>query len=86
MVQLVDVLVKRTPVQSAVRKVVEKVFKNKEKGDLSGHERERRKWDLVCRHTKVAADGVEEVDQREFASKVGQEDDFGTLPDLGVGD
>jgi hypothetical protein len=85
-VQLVDVLVERTPVQSAVRPVVEHVLKHEEEGDLRRHDRKRREGDLVRRHAKVAADGVEEVDQGELAGEVGEEDDLGALEDLSAGD
>jgi hypothetical protein len=73
-------------VQRPVRKVVERIFKHKEKGNLCGHQANGREWHLIRRHAKVAADRVEEVDEGEFAGKVGEEDDFGAFPDLGVGD
>ena len=84
MVQLVDILVQRSPVQSPVRKVVKHVFKHKEECDLRGHEGDGRKGDLVSRHAEITADRVEQVDEWEFAGEMGEEDDFGAFPDLGV--
>jgi hypothetical protein len=84
--QLVDVLVQRTPVQSAVRPVVEHVLKHEEERDLRRHDRKGREGDLVRRHAEVAADGVEEVDQGELAGEVGEEDDLCALEDLSAGD
>lgn len=83
---LVNVLVKRSPVERSVGKVVERVLEDEEKGDLSEHEGKWGKGDFVCRHAEIAGDRVEEVDQGEFASKVCEEDVFGTCPDLFVGD
>jgi hypothetical protein len=65
---------------------VEHVLKDKEACDLSRHESDGRKRHLVRRHAKVAADGVEEVDEGEFAGEVSEEDDFGAFPDLCAGD
>ena len=84
-VELMYVLVQRAPVQGAVRKVVERVLEHEKEGDLGGHEGDGREGDLVRGHAKVAADRVEQVDEGEFAGKVGEEDDFGALPDLSVG-
>lgn len=80
--QLVDVLVKRTPVQSPVRPVVKHILKDEEEGDLSGHQERRGEGHLVCRHAEVAADRVKEVNEGEFAGEMGDEYDFGAFPDL----
>lgn len=82
MMLLVDVLVQRSPVKRSVRKVVERVFKDEEEGELSEHHRNRSERNLVGRHAEVAADRVEKVDEREFAGKVGDQDVFGAGPEL----
>lgn len=79
-------LVKVLGVQGSVCPVVEGVFEDKEYGDLHTHQPDWRKRHLVCRHSKVAANRVEQVDQRELAGEVSEEDDLGTVPDLSVGD
>lgn len=84
MVELVDVLVEGAVVETTVRPVVEHVLKDEEEGDLRGHEPWRAEGHLVGRHAKVAADGVEEPDERGLAGKVGEEDDLAELPDLRV--
>lgn len=84
--QLMNVLVQRTPVQRPVCPVVEHVLKDKETRDLRRHKSDRREGHLVRRHAKVAANRVEEVNQGEFARKVREEDDFGAFPYLGRGD
>jgi hypothetical protein len=81
----VDVLVQRAPVESAMGKVMEHVLKHEEEGDLGGHEGQWSEGNLVCCHAEVAADRVEEVDQREFAGEVGEENDLCALPDLSIG-
>lgn len=48
MVDLVDVLVERTPVQGAVRPVMPCVFDNKEEDNLVGHLEERGERDAGC--------------------------------------
>jgi hypothetical protein len=68
-----------------VRKVVEGIFKDEKECNLRRHQAEGRKRHLVGSHAEIAADGVEEVDEGEFAGEVGEEDDFGAFPDLGVG-
>ena len=85
-VLLVDVLVQRAPVQGSVGPVVERVLEDEEEGDLGEHERNRGERNLVSRHAKVAADRVEEVDQRELAREVRKEDVLGASPDLLLGD
>jgi hypothetical protein len=72
-VELVNVLVKRSPVQSSVRKVVIHVLEDEEEGELGGHEQFRRERDLVRGHAEIGADGVEEPDLRCLGSKVGDE-------------
>ena len=86
MVLFVNVFVERTPVKSSVSPVVESVLEHKEKGNLSEHKRKRGEWDFISRHPEITTDGVEEVDEGEFAGKVGQKDVFGASPDLGTGD
>lgn len=86
MVPLVDILVKRTPMKRPMCPVVEHVLEDEEERELSCHEGDRGERNLVCGHAEVAADRVEEVDQGELAGEVGDEDDFGAFPELGVGD
>lgn len=86
MVLLVDVLVQRAPVQGSVGPVVERVLEDEEEGDLSEHERNRGERNLVGRHAKVAADRVEEVDQRKLACEVREENVLGASPNLLLGD
>ena len=92
MMELVYVLVQRSPVQYVsvggtsvelcspmkrpVSPIMEHVFEHKEKRNLRGHLPCRGEGYLVCRHTKVFADRVEDKDQRELAEEMGEEDDF----------
>lgn len=85
MVKLVNVLVKGTPVKSAVGPVVEHVLKDEEGGDLGTHEPDRGEWHFVGSHAKVAADRVEQPDEWRLAGDVGENDDLGHLPNLSVG-
>lgn len=80
--QLVDVLVERTPMQSPMCPVVEHILEDKEEGYLCEHKGNRGERDLVGGHAEVAADGMEEVDEGEFAGEVGDEYDFGAFPNL----
>ncbi len=48
MVDLVDVLVKRTPMKGAVGPVVPGVFEHEEDGDLVGHGEDRGEGDAGC--------------------------------------
>lgn len=70
-VNLVDVLVKRAPVQRTVRPVVPGILENKENGDLVGHGQKRRE-----RHTRFKTDklrhGMEEPNLRQFNCEVAQ--------------
>ncbi len=86
MMQLVDILVQWTPVQSPMCPIMEHVLKDEEEGELSEHEGDRGEGDFVGRHAEVTTDWVEEIDEREFTSEVGDEDDFGAFPNLGSGD
>ncbi len=80
--QLVDMLVQRTPMQCPVKPIMVHVLKDEEEGDLGEHEGDRRERDLVGGHAEVATDRVEGEDQGEFDGEVGDEDDFDALPDL----
>lgn len=72
-VQLVDVLVERAVVQSAVEPVVPGVFHDEEDGDLVGHLEPGREGDTVV-HAKVHGNGVEEPDLRELDGDVADKD------------
>lgn len=78
-VDFVDVLVKRTPVQCAVRPVVPSIFKNKENGNLVGHGEKRRE-----RHACFEADklrhGMEEPDLRQLNCEVAQQHELRAVP------
>jgi hypothetical protein len=78
-VDLVDVLVQRTPVHGAVHPVVPCVFKNKEDCDLVGHGEERWEGDGSL-ETAVLRHGMEEPDLREFDGEVRDEDELCALP------
>lgn len=81
-VDLVDVLVQRTPVEGAVHPVVPCVLEDEEDGDLEGHLGERRE-----RHAGVKAarfrHGVEEPDLGEFYGEVAEQDELGAFPLVG---
>jgi hypothetical protein len=64
---------------------MEHILENEKARTLSSHKAYRRKGDLVRRHSEVTADRVEEVNEGEFAGKVGDKDDFGAFPNLGGG-
>jgi hypothetical protein len=59
-------------------------LKDEETSDLSGHDGPRCEGNIERGHTKVGADRVEGEDKRSFTGKMGEEDDFGTFPDLSV--
>ncbi len=59
MVDLVDVLVQRAPVQRSMRPVVPCVLDNKEDGELVGHCEERWEWDGSA-ESDVDGHGMEE--------------------------
>jgi len=78
-VDFVDVLVKRTPVQRAVHPVVPCIFQHEEDGNLEGHFPERREGD-GGRHADVLSHGVEKPNLWELDGEVGDEDEFGAIP------
>lgn len=82
MVELVNVLVQRTKVQSPVRPVMESVLKDKEEGDLRGHETDRRERYFKSLHPEHATDRVEGEDKRSFTGDVSEKDDLGALENL----
>lgn len=79
-VHLVDVLVQRTPVERAVRPVVEGVLKHKEQADLPRHLEPRGERNIVGRQAKVLADGVEAPDLRKFHREVTQKHELRAAP------
>lgn len=48
-------------------KIMEEVLKDKEHEDLRYHELQTGEWDLVCCHSKVFRDRMEEPDLPEIA-------------------
>ncbi len=59
---LVDVLVQRTPVKSSMRPVVPCVFKHEEYGDLISDCEDGGKWD-ACRQAKILSHGMEQPER-----------------------
>lgn len=57
-VNFVDILVERTPVEGAVQPIVSKVFHYEEERNLHGHCEEGREWN-TCFHTEVMCHWVE---------------------------
>ena len=84
MVDLVDVLVQRTPVHGAVHPVVPGVLKDEEDCDLVGHGPDGWEGDGSL-ETTVLRHGVEEPDLREFDGEVRDEDELCALPLLSCG-
>lgn len=82
MVELVNVLVQRTIVQSPVRPVMESVLKDKEEGDLCSHETDRRERYFKSLHTEQATDRVEGEDKGSFTGNVSEKNDLGALENL----
>lgn len=78
-VNLVDVLVERSPVKCAVHPVVPRIFKNEENCNLICHLVERREW-YASLEAKVLGHRVEEPDLRKFDSKVAEEDELCAIP------
>ncbi len=64
-VDLVDVLVERTPVQRLVHEEVEHVLEYEEEKDLGELLLPRREGHLPCRHAEVLRERVEQPDLRE---------------------
>ena len=79
MVDFVDVLVERAPVQRAVHPVVPSIFKDEEDGDLVGHGEDGGEGNGGL-EAEVLGHGVEEPDLRELDGEVGEEDEFGAVP------
>jgi hypothetical protein len=77
---LVDVLVERTVVQSLVRKVVERVFKYEEERNLVCDGGEGRHGYLPGRHATSFGEGVEEPDLGELDGEVGEEHELCAFP------
>lgn len=86
MVNLVNVLVERSPVEGAVKPVMPSILKNEENSNLVGHLDPRRERNTGV-HTKVLAHRMEEPDLGEFDGKVGEKDELRATPLLsGSGD
>jgi len=72
--------------KSPMSPVMVHILEDEEACDLSEHEWNGGERNFVSGHAEVATDRVKDVDQREFAGEVGEEDHFGTFPKLGRGD
>lgn len=78
-VDLVDGLVERAPVQCAVHPVVPCILQNKEDCDLVGHGGPR--WERDARiHTAGLRHWVEEPDLGQFDCEMDEENEFGAGP------
>jgi hypothetical protein len=82
MVDLVDVLVERAPVQCAVGPVVPGILKDKKYSDVESHGLPTRKRN-ACVHAAEFRHWVEKPDLRKLDGKVAEENEFRTLPLLG---
>lgn len=69
MVELVDRLVERAPVQGAMSPIMPGILKDKEYQDLHCHFRKRRKRHASI-HSKIVRHGMEEPYLRKFNSEV----------------
>lgn len=79
MVDLVDVLVERSPVESTVRPVVPGVLHDKEYGDLECHLGPRGERNAGV-HAEIFTHGVEEPNLGELDGEVGKENHLGASP------
>lgn len=79
MVDLVNVLVEKSPVESTMRPVVPGVLHDEENGNLECHLGPCREGNTGV-HAEVFAHGVEEPDLRKLDSEVGEENHLGTSP------
>jgi hypothetical protein len=78
-VHLVDSLVQRTVVQSAVEPVMPSILHDEADGDLESHLPGGREGHTVIQ-TEVGSNGVEEPDLRKFGGEVADKDDGGAIP------
>lgn len=79
MVDFVNALVKRAPVECAVRPVMPRVFQDEENSNLKGHFEQGRKRCLSLK-AEEKSHGVEEPDLREFDGEVAYENKLRTVP------
>ena len=79
MVDLVDVLVERTPVHGAMSPVMPGILQHKEDGNLESHCGQAWEWNS-CIHSTVFRHWVEQPDLREFDGEMAEENEFGALP------
>ena len=79
MVQLVNRLVDRTIMQTAVEPVMPSILQNKADGYLESNLPYRGERNAVV-HAKVGGDGMEEPDLRQFGGKVGNENEGSAIP------
>lgn len=78
-VHLVDSLVQRTVVQSAVEPVMPSILHDEADGDLESHLPDGRERHTVVK-TEVSSNGVEEPDLRKLGGEVADEDNGGAIP------
>lgn len=78
--ELVNVLVQRTPMHGTVNPVMEHVLKHEEDENLPGHLPHAWEWHLMCSHSKVLANRVETPNLGQFDRKVTEQHKFGAAP------
>jgi hypothetical protein len=78
-VDLVNVLVERTPVHCAMRPVMPSIFKYKKYGNLERHCLPTWEWDTSV-HAAEFRHWVEKPDLRELNSEVAEKNEFRALP------
>lgn len=84
MVNLVDILVQRTPMHSTMSPIMPCIFDNKENGNLHGHLGPA--WERYTElHSEVSCHWVEEPDLWEFDGEMREENEFRTCPLFGDG-
>lgn len=76
---LVDSLVERAVVKTAVEPVVPGILQDEADGDLKSHLPDGREDGAVV-HAEVGSNGMEEPDLRKLGGEVADEDDGGTVP------
>lgn len=78
-VDLVDMLVERAPMERTMGPVMPSILENEEDGNLIGHLEPGRKGDAGV-HSEVLAHGMEEPDLRELDGEVAEKNELGASP------
>lgn len=79
MVDLMDILVKRAPVQGAMSPVMPSILQDKEYQNLHRHFREGREWHARI-HSKVMRHGVKEPYLRKLDGEMGYQNESCASP------